>query len=146
MTHKFLKSHHNVLVHLGFHSDISDGFLLEFSGLCAVWAPVFMDPNFQAIPTQSTVFVYIFLLYLVLQLKPKFSKLLRSKPFPSPSVKLCRICITQLVLRHSLRSILGPLNLPIEFFQFVDTKVHYSVLLSSKDCKTWWHNGTTNTI
>ena len=55
MTHKFLKSHHNVLVHLGFHSDISDGFLLEFSGLCAVWAPVFMDPNFQAIPQNTDI-------------------------------------------------------------------------------------------
>ena len=55
MTHKFLKSHHNVLVHLGFHSDISDGFLLEFSSLCAVWAPVFMDPNFQAIPQNTDI-------------------------------------------------------------------------------------------
>ena len=61
MTHKFLKSHHNVIIHLGFHSDISDGFLLEFSGLCAVWAPVFMDPNFQAIPQNTDIHWHLLL-------------------------------------------------------------------------------------
>lgn len=56
---------------------------------------------------EYSVCVY-FLLHLVLQLKLKFSKLLRSKPFCSPPVRLCHICITQLVVYHSLHSLLGP--------------------------------------